>query len=403
MTGATVILPVMLAMLLALVLGLSSHALPEAQEASPRSRARDLGIEVGFLKTGALNAITDVPGVLVGHTTRIEGEGIRTGVTAILPHAGNLYQEKVPAAIRVFNGYGKLAGLSQVDELGTIETPIILTNTLSVGTAMTAVVQHTLRQKGNESVRSVNAVVGETNDGFLNDIRGLHVTEEDVIAAIESASPGPVAEGSIGAGTGTVAFGWKGGIGTSSRVTPGIDGIHYTAGVLVQSNFGRELVISGIPFSREMEQARRSHQKESGGGSCMIVIATDAPLSERNLRRLALRAFTGMGRTTMATSNGSGDYTIAFSTAYRIPERSKSQTVTIPPLVDNATMSLLFRAVEEAVEEAILNSLFMATTVRGYQGHTAEAIPLGEILRLAQEYKMRAIGKRLDWSPYEND
>lgn len=346
-------------------------------QAEKRMRARELGIEVGRLKPGRYNAITDVEGVLVGHATLFSGDSIRTGVTAILPHGGNVFQEKVPAAACFFNAFGKMAGYTQIEELGNIETPVVLTNTLSVGTAVTAVVRYTLEQKGNESVRSVNAVVGETNDGYLNDIRGMHVTGEDVIGAVRSARSGPVEEGAVGAGTGTVAFGYKGGIGTSSRITEEIDGAGYTVGVLVQSNFGWELKINGRRFSRRAE--------EGEDGSCMIVIATDAPLSPRNLRRLAKRSFTGMGRTRSVMSNGSGDYAIAFSTAWRIPHGGGPDRVEVPPLVGNDSMSLLFRAVEEATEEAIYNSLFTAVTVRGRGGRRVEAIPLGEVRSLMLE------------------
>jgi D-aminopeptidase len=346
-----------------------------SQEA--RARARDIGIEVGVMETGKMNSITDVPGVLVGHTTLMRGDSIRTGVTAILPHPGNIFQEKVPASIVVFNAFGKLAGYTQVKELGNIETPIILTNTLSVPVAVNALIKHTLSQKGNENIRSVNGVAGETNDGFLNDIRGMHVTEDDVIRAIHSAHSGPVEEGSIGAGTGTCALGYKGGIGTSSRLLPLIDGKRYTIGVLVQSNFGMNLIINGVPFPRKNAMAATNYEYDHG--SCMIVIATDAPLSERNLERLGKRAFIGMGKTTTATSNGSGDYAIIFSTAYRIPYYSKRQTIDIPPQVSNDYMTILFKAVEEATQEAIYNSLFMATTMRGFRGHTMNAIPLEKV------------------------
>lgn len=377
--------------------------LSPAQGAQERARARELGVDVGFMKTGPLNAITDVAGVKVGHKTIVRGENVRTGVTAILPHPGNLYQEKVPAAIHLFNAYGKLVGYTQVKELGNIETPIVLTNTLSVGTAMTALVRYSLRQEGNEGVRSVNAVVGETNDNYLNDIRGLHVTEEDVIRAVEAAASGPVEEGSVGAGTGTEAFGYKGGIGTSSRVTPEIGGASFTVGVLVQSNFGQTLSINGVPFSREVRQPRREKPVADRGGSCMIVLATDAPLSTRNLERLAKRAFTGMGRTNDVMMNGSGDYAIAFSTAYRIPNHNPGRMVETPALVDNAGMTTLFQAVEEATQEAIYNSLFMATTTIGDHGHRVEAIPLDEVRALLEKYGLGDLQERLTWSPFEYD
>jgi D-aminopeptidase len=313
-----------------------------------RTRARDLGIVTGIMKPGKLNAITDVPGVMVGHQTLIVGDSVRTGVTAILPHSGNIFQEKVPAAIHVFNGYGKLAGYTQVRELGNIETPIILTNTLSIPEAMNALIKYTLTREGNENVYSVNGIAGETNDNYLNDIRGLHVTESDILAAIQTAQTGMVEEGSVGAGTGTTALGFKGGIGTASRLLPAIDGKQYTVGVLVQSNFGWDLIINGIPFPQENLQARLNIENESG--SCMIIIATDAPLSVRNLERLGKRAFIGMGRTTTVMSNGSGDYAIIFSTAYRIPYYGDQQTIIIPPLVSNNAMTILFRAVEEATQ-----------------------------------------------------
>ena len=354
-----------------------------SQEA--RARARDIGIEVGVMETGKLNSITDVPGVMVGHTTLIRGDSIRTGVTAILPHSGNIFQKKVPASIVVFNAFGKLAGYTQVKELGNIETPVILTNTLSVPVAVNALIKYTLNQKGNENVRSVNGVAGETNDGFLNDIRGMHVTEDDIIRAIHLAQSGPVEEGSVGAGTGTCALGYKGGIGTSSRLLPPIDGKQYIIGVLVQSNFGRELIINGVPFPRKNPMAATNYEYDRG--SCMIVIATDAPLSVRNLERLGKRSFIGMGRTTTVMSNGSGDYSIVFSTAYRIPYRMERQTIDIPPLVSNDYMTILFRAVEEATQEAIYNSLFMATTIRGFRGHTMETIPLEKVKEMMEKYK----------------
>ncbi len=350
-----------------------------------RPRARDLGIEPGIFPTGQYNAITDVGGVKVGHTTRIKGKNIRTGVTAILPHGGNIFQNKVAAAVYVGNGFGKAAGFLQVKELGNIETPIVLTNTLNVGTAVAAVVDWTLDQPGNEQVRSVNAVVGETNDGYLNDIRGQHVKAKDVVAAIESAKGGPVAEGSIGAGTGTRTLGWKGGIGTSSRKIPGDLG-GYTVGALVQSNFGGILTIDGIKvgeqlgrysFRRYVEQVSSVIPDEPGHeyGSCMIVIATDAPLSSRNLERMAKRAVLGLARVGSYMSNGSGDFVIAFSTANRTPydtdDRSESRDI-----LRNDAMSPLFLATVEAVEEAVINSLLKATTITGNQGHQMDAIDI---------------------------
>ncbi|MFC2088251.1 P1 family peptidase [Calditrichota bacterium] len=368
-----------------------------------RVRARDIGIEVGFMKTGILNAITDVQGVKVGHKTLIKGDNVRTGVTAILPHDGNIYQQKVPAAIYCFNAYGKLAGYTQVEELGNIETPIVLTNTLSVGTAVTALVRYTLQLEVNESVRSVNAVVGETNDGYLNDIRGLHVSEKDVVDAIIKAKSGRVEEGTVGAGTGTRAFGYKGGIGTASRITPKIGGKNYTVGILVQSNFGWMLNINGVPFTREMNQSEIKDNERKEDGSCMIVIATDAPVSTQNLKRMAKRAFTGMGRTTYVMSNGSGDYAIAFSTAYRIPNHNSDQHVAMPALIENDSMTIIFQAIEEATQEAIYNSLFMATTVTGNKGRTVEAIPIKDVVRIINKYNMRNLQEKLPWTPFKYD
>ena len=338
---------------------------------------RDLGLSPGVLPTGKLNAITDVPGVAVGHQTIIKGKNVRTGVTAILPHDGNLFQEKVPAAVYVANGFGKAAGFLQVQELGLIETPIILTNTLSVGTALEATVAWTLRQTGNEDIRSVNAVVGETNDGYLNDIRGMHVKPKDVIKAIETATNGPVAEGSIGAGTGTRALGYKGGIGTSSRKLPDNRG-GYTIGALVQTNFGGQLTIMGHVIGRPPRFGQADTDPVEYG-SIMIVIATDAPLSDRNLKRVAKRAVIGLGRTGSTMSNGSGDFIIAFSTANKVPYDSEERTHAGSYLRNNA-MSSIFLATVEAVEEAIYNSLLAATTVTGYNGNTSEAIPL-ELVR----------------------
>lgn len=369
-----------------------------------RARARDIGIEVGILPTGEWNAITDVEGVSVGQTTLIEGDSIRTGVTAILPHSGNLYQDKVPAAVFCGNAYGKLAGSTQVQELGNIETPIVLTNTLSVSAGMEGVIRHTLAQSGNESVRSVNAVVGETNDGYLNDIRDLHVTPDDVIAAIESATGGPVEEGSVGAGTGTSCYGFKGGIGTSSRMLPADRG-GYTVGVLVQSNFGGVLTINGAPVGRELGEFYYNQytQPERADGSCMVVVATDAPLSARNLERLANRAMLGIGRTGSFVSNGSGDYVIAFSTAFTIPD---SGDLLEPPveLVSNSAMSMLFMAVVEATEEALYNSMLMATPVTGGDGHHRDAIPIDRVVEICGDYNVlnlqdRLPGMRVEYQP----
>jgi D-aminopeptidase len=302
-------------------------------EGQDRKRARDHGIRIGVLPTGTNNAITDVKGVRVGHTTLVQGNAVRTGVTAILPHEGNLFQNKVPAAVYVGNGFGKLAGSTQVQELGNLESPIILTNTLGVGTALNAVVGYTLQQSGNEQVQSVNALVGETNDGYLNDIRGRNVTEAHVLEAIRQAQPGAVAEGNVGAGTGTVCFGYKGGVGTASRKLPTSLG-GYTVGVLVQSNFGGVLQIDGVPIGEELGKFSFSKQVlESADGSCMIVVATDAPVDARNLERIAKRAMMGLAKTGGIASNGSGDYVIAFSTneELRIPYTSteKTQTFTL--------------------------------------------------------------------------
>jgi D-aminopeptidase len=356
--------------------------------AQSKPRARDLGIAPGVLATGPLNAITDVEGVRVGHTTVITGDEVRTGVTAVLPHGGNLFQDKVAGAVFVGNAFGKLAGSTQVTELGAIETPVVLTNTLSVGVAMDAVVRHTISQPGNEQVQSVNAIVGETNDGGLNDIRGLHVTREHVLEAIRTAKAGPVAEGTVGAGTGTICYGWKGGIGTSSRRVPQ----GYTVGVLAQTNFGGNLTIAGVPIFKILQPpSRRAAMNEHaapntndpalpapGDGSCMLVVATDAPVDARDLRRIAARAVFGLARTGSAYSNGSGDFAIAFSTAAdmrtRVGEMAPRARHTLPT---DAT-SPLFEAALEATEEAVYNSLLQATTVRSARG-TAEAIPIDRL------------------------
>ncbi|MDF0706754.1 P1 family peptidase [Flagellimonas okinawensis] len=344
-----------------------------------QNRLRDHGVEIGVLHPGTLNAITDVPGVKVGHYTLNKGADIRTGVTAIIPHSGNLFQDKVPAAIYVGNGFGKLAGYTQVKELGNLETPIILTNTLSVPTAMNALISYTLNQPENENVRSVNAVVGETNDGYLNDIRGRHITEEDVLKAIKNAETGPVKEGSVGAGTGTICFGFKGGIGTSSRVLPKKSG-GYTVGVLVQTNFGGVLQIAGVEVGKKLGHYSDSF-KYSPDGSCMMVVITNAPLDSRNLERLAKRAMLGLSRTGGIASNGSGDYVIAVSTAEecRIPYESEKTIQNVPSL-RNEAMTPLFLATIEATEEAILNSLFAGETMIGRDGHKIEALPKTRVL-----------------------
>ena len=353
---------------------------------------------IGVLSPGPLNSITDVDGVSVGHATLNRGDNVRTGVTAILPHGGNLFREKVPGAVFLGNAFGKLAGSTQVNELGEIETPILLTCTLCVPRAADALIDYMLVLPGNEDVQSINPLVGETNDGYLNDIRSRPITRQDVFAAIKSARGGPVEEGSVGAGTGTVAFGFKGGIGTSSRKLPASLG-GYTVGVLVQTNFGGVLTIAGAPVGKELgryylrdevEGKRVSRNDESvrdrGDGSCMMVIATDAPLDARNLKRLASRAIMGLARTGSSGSNGSGDYVIAFSTAPELRIRSGDSTrarqVTV---LGNEAMSPLFEAVIEATEEAIINSLFKATTITGH-GHIVEALPLDQTMRILREH-----------------
>ena len=358
-----------------------------------RPRARDLGVAPGVFPPGPLNAITDVAAVRVGHLTIIEGEGVRTGVTAVLPHGGNVFQDKVAGGIFVGNAFGKLAGSTQVEELGTIETPIVLTNTLSVGMAVEAVAAYTIAQAGNERVRSVNAVVGETNDGGLNDIRGQHVTRDHVLAAIRQAQGGPVTEGSVGAGTGTQCFGWKGGIGTSSRVLPQQYG-GYTLGVLVQTNFGGVLTIAGAPVGKELGlYAFAPSAKDerpagaSADGSCMIVVATDAPIDARDLRRLAARAIFGLGRTGSSYGNGSGDYAIAFSTAPEMRQRFGETAARARTILPAEAVSPLFQAALEATEEAVYNSLFQATTVTG-NGRTTEAIPIERVREVLKKYGM---------------
>jgi D-aminopeptidase len=354
-----------------------------------QQRAREAGVKIGVLPTGNHNAITDVPGVKVGQVTLLEGASVRTGVTAILPHDGNIFQEKVPAAVYVGNGFGKLAGSTQVQELGNLETPIVLTNTLSVATGIDAIVEYTLQLPGNERVQSVNAVVGETNDGYLNDIRGRHVTKQHVLEAIAKASSGVVAEGNVGAGTGTVAFGFKGGIGTASRKFTGSLG-GYTVGVLVQSNFGGVLQIDGAPVGEALKKFFLSGQlKDDADGSCMIVVATDAPLDARNLERLASRAIMGLAKTGGIGSNGSGDYVIAFSTNpdVRVRHEKPEQTDDVQ-LLRNDAMSPLFMAVIEATEEAIINSMFMAATLTGKDNHTVNALPMEEVKKILKKYNL---------------
>lgn len=346
-----------------------------------RPRARDLGIRIGVYEPGPLDAITDVDGVRVGQTTIIEGDNVRTGVTAIFPHAGNMFQQKVAGAVYVFNAFGKLVGSTQVNELGQIETPILLTNTLSVWDAAAALTDWMLALPGNEDVRSINPVVGETNDGWLNDIRGRHVKAEDVERALESARGGAVEEGTVGAGTGTVAFGWKGGIGTSSRKLGSAVG-GYTVGVLVQTNFGGNLTIAGVPVYRELRPSRgttaaRGEKRNEADGSCMMVVGTDAPLDARQLMRLAKRATFGLARSGSSGSNGSGDFVIAFSTTTKIAAASEEAVQT--SLLSEESLSPLFEAVIEATEEAIDNSLLRATTVKGRDGHVIEALPMKKV------------------------
>lgn len=352
---------------------------------SQNKRLRDHGIEIGVLRTGLNNSITDVNGVKVGHTTLIEGDNVRTGVTAILPHSENIYQLKVPAAIYLGNGFGKLAGYSQVKELGNIETPIILTNTLSVPEASNALISYTLEQPENNEVRSVNSVVGETNDGYLNDIRGRHVKEEHVLAAIKNAKSGIIEEGNVGAGTGTICFQYKGGIGTASRVIPNSFG-GYTVGVLVQTNFGGVFELNGVPIAKELDNYSRRFTYDVDG-SCMIVVMTDAPLDARNLERLAKRAIMGLAKTGGIASNGSGDYVIAASTAREnlIPHSSNS-ILKDNKFLRNESVTPLFLATIEATEEAILNSLFAANTMDGRDGHKIEALPIDKVLELMKKY-----------------
>ena len=366
-----------------------------------RQRIRELGVKVGILPTGQLNAITDVAGVMIGHTTLIRGDNVRTGVTAVLPHSGNLFREKVPGSVFVGNGFGKLAGSTQVNELGEIETPILLTSTLSVPRVADALLDYMLALPGNEDVQSVNPLVGETNDGYLNDIRGRHISREDVLAAIKNAKGGAVTEGCVGAGTGTVAFGFKGGIGTSSRKLPANLG-GYTVGVLVQTNFGGVLTINGAPVGQELGRFYLKDELASPGvkvtqprketdadGSVIIVIATDAPVDARNLRRMAARSMMGLARTGASASNGSGDYAIAFSTSPDIRLRPLAQNERNMPrsikLLANDSVSPLFLAVIEATEEAVYNSLFKATTTTG-KGHTVEALPLDRTMEILRKH-----------------
>jgi D-aminopeptidase len=376
----------------ATVLLVISAASAQSRTSDARPRASDLGLKVGILPTGPLDAITDVAGVEVGQTTIVRGDDLRTGVTAILPHPGNLYREKVPGAVFVGNGFGKLAGSTQVDEMGDIETPILLTSTTSVPRVADALISYMLALPGNEDVLSINPLVGETNDGYLSDIRGRQIRPEDVFAAMKNAKGGPVEEGAVGAGTGTVVFGFKGGIGTSSRrLPPKLGG--YTVGVLVQTNFGGVLTISGAPVGRELGQyylreelQQAGGAKERGDGSVMIVVATDAPMDARNLKRLAARAWLGVARTGSSASNGSGDYAIAFSTAPQVRIRTKDKGLTRHiEVLTNDAVSPLFLAVIEATEEAVYNSMFRAKTMTAH-GHTVEALPIERTTEILKKY-----------------
>jgi D-aminopeptidase len=366
-----------------------------AQAPNARTRARDLGVAPGIFKPGANNAITDVAGVLVGHATVVEGDSVRTGVTAIRAHAGNQFFDRVPAAVFVGNAFGKLVGSTQVQELGELETPILLTCTLCVWKAADAMVDWMLAQPGMERVGSINPVVGETNDGGLNAIRSRPIKPEHVRAALDGARSGAVAEGAVGAGTGTQAFGWKGGIGTSSRVVPKSLG-GYTVGVLVQSNFGGVLQVLGAPVGKELDRYafKNELERERGDGSIMMVVATDAPITERNLERLAARAMMGLGRTGSSASNGSGDFVLAFSTAASVrrrmtpaPPGTAERLTRATEELTNDAMSGVFEAVVEATEEAIYNSLFMATTVTA-RGRTVEAIPLDRVREILRKYNV---------------
>ncbi len=394
--------------LLVLVLLCLSFSASQPQESSKntRPRIRDAGVKVGILPTGPLNSITDVSGVVVGHATIIRGDSVRTGVTAVLPHNGNLFRDKVPGAVFVGNGFGKLMGSTQVNELGEIETPVLLTSTLSVPRVADYLLDYVLALPGNEQVQSVNPLVAETNDGYLNDIRGRHIQRDDVLAAIRNARTGVVDEGAVGAGTGTVAFGFKGGIGTSSRRLPQSLG-GFTVGVLVQTNFGGVLTINGAPVGRELgryylkqelegaasHSLRDAHANSNeADGSIIIVIATDAPVDARNLKRMAARAMLGMARTGAAGTNGSGDYAIAFSSSVdvriRIDSSGERHLVRTVKTLSNDSMSPLFLAVIEATEEAIYNSLFRATTVTG-RGRTVEALPIERTLEILRKHGER--------------
>ncbi len=354
--------------------------------AEERPRIRDLGVQIGIFGPGKYNAITDVEGVLVGHFTLMKGDSVRTGITAILPHLENLFHHKVPAAMYIGNGFGKLIGYSQVQELGQIETPILLTNTLSVWDVANGIVDYMFSLPENKDVRSINPIVGETNDGGLNDIRKRYITRQNAIEAIKSAKTGEVAEGNVGAGTGTIAFGWKGGIGTSSRVLPATLG-GYIVGVLVQTNYGGILDIAGVPIGKELRRySFREHVESSPDGSCMIVVATDAPLDHRQLSRLARRAVLSLGRSGSPMSHGSGDYVIAFSTTKELRFTTQSPKLTHVPRLSDENLSPLFQAVVEATEEAILNSMLKASTMRGVGGRTVEGLPLEPVKEILRRY-----------------
>ena len=363
------------------------------ESSAQKKRMRDYGLSYGVFKTGQYNAITDVAGVTVGQVTLKETDDMRTGVTAILPHSGNIFRKKVPAAIYLGNGFGKLAGYSQVKELGNIETPIILTNTLSIAAGLDGIITHTINQPGNENVRSVNGVVGETNDGGLNNIRARYVKPEHVLQAIANAKGGPVEEGCVGAGTGTICFSWKGGIGTSSRVLPENLG-GYTVGVLVQTNYGGILEICGVEvgrklgdysFRKSVEAEAKKEEAKGGDGSCMIVVATDAPVDARQLERMAKRAFMALAKTGSFASNGSGDYIIAFSVCPdNLIEGEETHTTKV---LDNDQMSPMFEATIEATAEALWNSLFAAETTKGYKGNVIEALPVEKVVKMIKKEK----------------
>lgn len=374
-----------------LCIALSFYTLAPTYAQEKRSRARDLGIVTGILPAGKWNAITDVSGVKIGHTSVIAGQDVRTGVTAVIPHEGNMFQDKVAAAVYVGNGFGKMMGISQIQELGNIETPILLTNTLNAPRVADALIDYMIKLPGNENVRSVNSVVGETNDGGLNDIRGRHVQAAHVLQSITQAKSGPVAEGNVGAGVGTETLGFKGGIGTASRKLPASKG-GYTVGVLVQSNFGGVLQINGAPVGRELHNFYMMEKKEAykADGSCMIIIATDAPLSSRNLERLAKRSYISFGNVGGFSSNGSGDYSIAFSThpSCRVPYNNKNQIEFTTKDIHNDELSALFMAVWEATEEALLNSMFMAEDMTGINSRTVKALPIKETLEILKKYNV---------------